>query len=130
LRSLIVWLVLLAVPFQGFAAAAALPCAPATLAVTVHAHQAPGAMHDHGAMMHHGHGGHAAAASAHHDGPGHHAGAKCGSCAACWVGAAMMPAIAALGLQPASSATIPFAAGHLPAYHPSLPDRPPRSSLA
>ena len=118
IRSLIVWLVLLAVPFQGFAAAAALPCAPS------------GAMHDHAAMVHQGHHVADAAGAVHHDGPGHHAGTKCGSCAACWAGAAMAPAIAVPGMPQPASVTIPFDAGPVPTFHPSLPERPPRSARA
>lgn len=42
----------------------------------------------------------------------------------------MAPAIAAIGVQQAASATIPFHAGHVPSVHPSLPERPPRSARA
>jgi hypothetical protein len=115
-RSLILWLALLAVPFQGFAAAAMLPCAPAAGA---HAMQMT-------AGAHHGH-----AASDSGAGHGHHAGAKCGTCAACCIGAAMAsaPALAVASIAP-QSVSIPFYAGHLPTVHPTLPERPPRPSLA
>jgi hypothetical protein len=129
-RSLILWLALLAVPFQGFAAAAMLPCAPAAGA---HAMQmTAGAHHDHAAMLKHARqeqGGHAASDSG--AGHGHHAGAKCGTCAACCIGAAMAsaPDLAVASIAP-QSVSIPFHAGHLPTVHPTLPERPPRPSLA
>lgn len=127
IRSLIVWLVLLALPFQGLAAAAAMPCAALARTAPAQPAQAGAAMHRHAAMLHHGHATPGAASDGHHAGPDHHAGAKCGSCSACWVGAAMACAGAAIGAQQAPSATIPFDAGHLPSVHPRLPDRPPRS---
>lgn len=130
IRSLIVWLVLLALPFQGFAAAAAMPCAALTRAASAQPAQAGAVMHRHAAMLHHGHAKPAAAGAGHHAGTDHHAGAKCGSCAACWVGAAMAGASAAIGAQQAPSATIPFDAGHLPSVHPRLPERPPRPLIA
>jgi hypothetical protein len=103
---------LLTLPFQGFAAATMLPCAPAMPA------------HDHAAMMHHG-------ADMRHD-PGtlHHE-AKCGNCAACCPGAAMAPASPLNPpLAPAPLAFTPFAPGHLQSVDPSLPERPPRTSRA
>jgi hypothetical protein len=122
-RSLILWLALLAVPFQGFAAAAMLPCAP-----PAHAHGAAG--HGHPAL--HQHAAHDADADADAAaGHGHHAGAKCGTCAACCVGAAIappsLPAVASIAPQ---SLSIPFDIGYLPSVHPTLPDRPPCSSPA
>jgi hypothetical protein len=129
-RSLILWLALLAVPFQGFAAATMLPCAPATSAPQANGHGTQAAGHGHAAMhKHNAPAGHAASDSgaAH----GHHASAKCGSCAACCIGAAMAPAptLAVASIAP-QSVSIPFDAGHLPAVHPTLPERPPKSSLA
>src|SRR3954464_14015629 len=118
-------LVLLAVPFQGFAAAAMLPCGPHH-----HAQHLPdAAQRDHTAMpQHHAH---AAAAP---DAPakqGHHTSAKCGSCAACCIGAAIAPTTGlALAADARQSVAIPFDAARLPSVHPTLPERPPRSSLA
>jgi hypothetical protein len=132
-RSLILWLALLAVPFQGFAAATMLPCAPATNRSAADAHgmqAADGAGHGHAAMHKHAAAaGHAASDSG--AGQGHHASAKCGTCAACCIGAAMAPAptLAVASIAP-QSVSIPFDAGHLPTVHPTLPERPPRSSLA
>ena len=140
LRTVIVWLVLLAVPFQGFAAAAMLGCAgghlPAPVVTTVatpaadlHAQHAMHAMHamDDGASH--------AAATAHDGGDGHgmqhHGSAKCGACAACSIGAAMAPAPAlALAVHAPPLLAVPFAAGHVPSVDLALPERPPRLSLA
>lgn len=121
------WLMLLAVPFQGFAAATMLPCAPAT-AAPAHQHVLDAAAHQHHhAAMQHDQAGADHGAKAH----GQHGDAKCGSCAACCIGAALAPAPAA-GLGPAApqSVSIPFDAGPLPSVHPTLPERPPRPLLA
>jgi hypothetical protein len=62
-RSFIVWLMLLALPFQGYAAASMMLCAPAAPAPLMEMDQ-PG--HDHAAMMaalHAGHGYHGAASA-------------------------------------------------------------------
>ena len=140
-RTLLVWLLLLALPFQGLASAAMLPCAagmPAP-AVAMAVAMTPamamdGAAHDHAAMLK------ATAARAqdgHCDaGPngGHHGGeAKscAASCAACCVGAAMAPAMPpALALTPSHFISIPFRAGHVPSVDLALPDRPPRTAFA
>jgi hypothetical protein len=126
-RTLIVWLTLLAVPFQGFASAAMLPCAPAAPAPALHA------VHEHHHM-------HATTAQqrddvthGHHDHAGKHAGhhSKCGNCAACCVGAAIAPPPMAVGSpNGAPERAIPFHAGHVPSVDLDLPERPPRIALA
>jgi hypothetical protein len=128
IRTLIVWLTLLAVPFQGFASAAMLPCAPAAPAPAMQAghehhqmHAVAVQKHDHAAMQHHG------------DSAGKHAGhdAKCGNCAACCVGAALAPpAIAALAPNSAPKHAAPIHAGHVPSVDLDLPERPPRTESA
>jgi hypothetical protein len=62
---------------------------------------------------------------AHEDHAGEHAKGKCGTCAACNVGAAMAPCLPALALAAPSTFSIPFRAGHLPSVDPVLPERPP-----
>jgi hypothetical protein len=129
------WLLMLALPFQGVAAAGMLPCAPAATQLT-QLITAPAA-HDHAAMM-----AAAAPADAHcamqampaepagcHDGDARHGK---GSCASCCVGAAMAPAALPLLPAPASpdSISIPFRAGHVPSVDPTLLERPPRARLA
>ena len=136
LRTLIVWLVLLAVPFQGFASAAMLGCASGH---ATPAKQMPGAASGHAAHgQHHavadGHGAHAKAAAGQHDGQhtmNQHGSAKCGACSACSIGAAMAPAAAlALAVHAPAALTVPFALERLPAVDLALPERPPRFFLA
>ena len=139
-RSFLVWLLLLALPFQGVASARMLPCAPTP---AVQAAPAPMGMagHDHAAMLRA-----AASADIHcagaataqpgdchdghdsQDGAGH--GGK-GSCASCCVGAAMAPALSLrLALARPDFIAIPFRAGHVPTVDPVLPERPPRTIAA
>lgn len=131
LRTLIVWLVLLALPFQGFAAAAVQPCdgiAVPGAAPAIHSMAGAGMQHDHASMHHHASMQHASQDAHHH---ASHAAAKCGCCPACVAGPALAPAaLAHVALQSVPSAAIPFDAGRLPSIHPSLPERPPRTVLA
>lgn len=145
------WLLLLALPFQGVAAAGMLPCAPpaAVHAVNLHAVDAPMAGHGHAAAAagadnsdaHCAMQATSAAASDAasdaassgtpdcHDGNAHHGK---GSCASCCVGAAMAPAAVPTPLAPATpdSSSIPFRAGHVPSVDPTLLERPPRARRA
>ena len=135
-RSLLVWLLLLALPFQGFAAAGMLARGP-SMSMPMHekadAHAATPmtkAMQTHGGHC----AGHAQQAGQKHDATpqqnGHHGG-KAGACADCCAGAAMAPAVLpALVLAPPHFISIPFRAGHVPSVDPALPERPPRTALA
>jgi hypothetical protein len=130
LRSLMLWLVLLAVPFQGFAAATMLPCAPSQAHVVAAVANGGHAMHhagEHAAMRH-------GASHGEHDGSAshqHHAHGKCASCAACCIGAALAPApLATFALAAPASLSVPFRGGHIPSVHPPVPERPPSASLA
>jgi hypothetical protein len=134
-KSFVVWFLLLAVPFQGFASATMLFCAP--IQAPASRMQAAAADHDHAAMMaeHHG-AGHQAAmtddasdqaadpASAQHDG------GKCTTCAACCVGASMAPS-QPIGLAAGTPhrVTAPFVPAFIPAVERSLLERPPQGSL-
>lgn len=114
LRSLLLWLMLLAVPFQGYAAAA-MPCAPA---ITAAAHAAT---HDHAAMLASQH------ASAHEAGKPAHHGGKCGNAAACCSAAALAPPLPSVAAPlPDGSAAIPFAADWHASVHLAQPERPPQ----
>lgn len=133
-RSLLLCFLMLALPFQAFAAASMLPRVAQT-AAAVHAasagelppcHQQMARDHKASALKP------VPAGDAHN---GQHAGkhdrAKCGSCAACCVGAAMASSLpAALALAPPATDSIPFRAGHLPSVDPVLPERPPSTRLA
>ena len=117
---------LLALPFQAFASASMRPLAvrPAASAHAAMAAQLP--------PCHHGAAMAATVDGKDHDGDaGQHAKGKCGSCAACCVGAALAScAAAALALAPSRFDSIPFRAGYLPSVDPVLPERPPSTFSA
>lgn len=126
LRTLIVWLVLLAVPFQGFASAAMPGCASNHAMPAPHTAEAAPAHAMHGAA----HAMPAAMDDGQH-GMDHHGSAKCGACSACSIGAAMAPAaMLALAVHAPPALTVPFTLDRLPAVDLALPERPPRFILA
>ncbi|QJE02746.1 hypothetical protein HH212_24340 [Massilia forsythiae] len=140
-RSLLVWLLLLALPFQGVAAARMLPCvadgigARTAMAAPAHATMAHDASASARASCHDASGAQSAARGQPHDGAASHDGAKshpgASHCAACCIGAAMASALPPLPAMPSPpSASIPFRAGHVPSVDPALPERPPRTALA
>lgn len=124
LRSLIVWLLMLALPWQGVAAAAMVACAPA--------HQNPVQV-----RMQHAAGQppcHEAAATPDTDDGGartpHGTAAKCANCAACGI-AAMLPAsFPPLAALPPPAVSFAAAESAPPAVHLAQPERPPRPRLA
>lgn len=139
-KSLIVWFLLLAVPFQGFASATMLFCAPmqspaaltrvSVAAAPAHDHQAMLAMqaagHDHHGQEVHATGHHAPGASS----AGHHDSGKCNACAACCFGASMAPSSSArLAVEMQHFAAAPFDTGFIPTVALALPERPPQASL-
>jgi len=127
LRSLFVWLLLLALPFQGVAAARMLPSLGAgKVNVTVAVRAAP-AMHPCHEMGPAAAVKHVAAANAGtRTADKHTAGKHHGSCADCCIAVAPIPArIVPPAFAPPSIA-IPFDAGHVPSVDPALPERPPR----
>jgi len=148
-RSIVVWLMLLALPVQGFASATMMPCADGMHGAASAATAAP-PQHDHAAMLaaaagaHDGvaaaspYGDHAAAATAgitpmqnHHDhAVGGHGSLKCGG-AACCAGVALAPCMPSLlPALPGASAPISMYAGFLPAVDPEHPERPPQGQHA
>lgn len=129
LRAFLLWAVMLAVPFQGYAAASMAFCAmqeqPAVAAASSHGDAHAGS-HDHGAHQH------LAATDSHakddgHDGHDHTSGTahKCGTCGACHAVAltSALPVLEAHGLPPADLAE-PSSA--IATVSPSVPDKPPR----
>ncbi len=118
-RLLLVCYLLLALPFQAFAAASMrLPIAGVSSVAVAKADLPP--CHQQMAKAAAAHGGHA---EAHAD---NHTKSDCGSCGACYVGAAMAPSLPATPAPaPPSTASIPFRAGYLPSVDPVLPERPP-----
>nr|WP_214694202.1 hypothetical protein [Variovorax paradoxus] len=132
-RAILLWLMMLAVPFQGYAAAAMAFCAPGpaqTSAGVAHDHS----QHDHAAPQGAGH---------HHvdvsgdDGEDHHVAQsaqddpsdtfhKCGNCAACH-SVGMMPTLGTSLLHglPQADLAEPFLA--MATVSPRVPHRPPRA---
>jgi len=118
LRSLFVWLLLLALPVQGVAAAARmLPSVAATTA----AHATPAAQHCHDM---------APAAQAGKTASEHHPDKHHGVCADCCIAAAPVPAAFVPPACAPPSVAIPFRASHLASVDLSLPERPPRPFVA
>jgi hypothetical protein len=129
---------LLAVPFQGFASATMLLCAPSTGSPATHQSAAiDGARHDHGATVSKhslAHAHHVMAADGVHSADGsaadHHAGGKCNSCAACCLGISMAPSVSPeLAVQAVHSESIPFDSGYYPTVDLAFPERPPLNFL-
>ena len=126
LRPLIVWLLLLAVPIQGMAAAAMAACAPAhgmPAAVAPVRVQAPlPPCHETAAQEQ---------AAAQETPAPHDKAAKCGTCSACGIANAVLPArLPVIGTGAPVGIASPFTAGHLPSVHLAQPERPPRPRLA
>jgi hypothetical protein len=118
LRTLFVWLLLLALPFQGVAAARMLPSAgvPHTMA-SVPAAAAAKSCHD----------AHPAAADHHQD---KHKAKYHSACADCCIVVAPVPAPLVPPAFAPPSWAIPFRVGHVPSVDPVLPERPPRLPIA
>jgi hypothetical protein len=129
LRRAFVWLLLLAIPFQGIASAGMLACTHAAkqhssvTAVSAPHGMAAGADHCHDA------GPQVTKATDH--APTDHDQERCSACAACCIGAAMAgaPTIPAAP-QTLSTRLIEAATGRPEAVDLALPERPPRFPLA
>lgn len=145
LRLFIAWLLLLALPLQGVAAATVLQCGPAQRALATVAGQEVAALHESGHAVRHGHAGGPSAPSHHaqadhdahamnatsaadHGAPGEAAdGHGCFACAA----ACHAPALAGdpprIDLPPAPQrhADAPFQG--FESRPPPVPDKPPRA---
>lgn len=128
-RTWLVWLMLLAIPLQGFAAASSLLC------------DAPGkpVASRVGANMHEGHCAgpdsappdSAAPDTAAPDSAAAGSPAKCSNCAFCCVGMAIAPAVGvAAEARPLASEPIAYAAMHVTAHIPGGLERPPHSPIA
>jgi hypothetical protein len=124
LRSLIVWLLMLALPWQGAAAAAMLACGPAQQQQQQHQRHDGARPPCHESAM--------AAHSVDKQEKQAHAGsAKCAHCAACSIGAVALPAsLPPLAVHARPVAAHPGADSRLPSVHLAQPERPPRPRLA
>ena len=130
-RAILLWLMMLAVPFQGYAAAAMAFCGPEpahSSADVTHDHS----QHDHGAQDagHH----HASASNDgnadHHDALGAHdesgTSHKCGNCAACH-SVGMMPTLGTPILRDLPQADLAEPLRAMATVSPSVPHKPPRA---
>lgn len=142
LRTALMWLLLLALPLQGFAAATMLNCGPNHHRLLVAATAEPNGGHGHSAVGQHQHV--TGVADDHHqsvsDGgandlpPAHHLDkltkVKCSACAACCMGAALPTAALAIASVPPAMTTASFVSTpHVDFLSDGL-DRPPRLLLA
>jgi hypothetical protein len=128
LKVLIVWMILLAVPLQGFASATMSLCAPSSAAAQ-HDHDHESMADDADASGAHAHGEDAGPdmQTDHHPATHHHT-AKCTTCSTCGSCASMVPSfIAVLPVSASPSITVPFDQGILPSVYLALPERPPRA---
>jgi hypothetical protein len=120
LRSLFVWLLMLALPVQGLAAARMLPSASAPAAMTAAHLAAPAAHHCHDMP----------AATAAKAAGGDHRDKHHGACPGCCVAVALTSAPLVPPAFAPPSFAIPFRAGHVASVDPVLPERPPRRRAA
>lgn len=123
LRSFVVWLMLLALPYQGYASAQMLLCVvPAQASGHAMTMQMPSGPHDHAAML--------AAQARHDDGAGTHTTMKCSGSACCAAAAPMLALQVADPALPLASRVIPFYSDFLPAVDLAHPERPPQGHYA
>jgi hypothetical protein len=140
-RSLLIWLMVLALPAQGFAASVMQHCAPvgppvhsvATLALSTDGHdhvhagglpghdlalqaQGPEGMTTDGAYLAHG----KATTDA----------GKCSACAACCPAVGMPPSVSPIPTPPAQTQALQLSFIEVDSYVPGGLDRPPRTLLA
>ena len=129
LRILFAWLLMAALPMQGFAAASMLFCG---MGAQHHSAPAADAPHDHAAML-----GQSAVAHAHTEATGATHGAlpntqnnkqhKCSICAACCNGAALIGLQQSLAVSPAAQAELAEPLVLIHTIPSPVPDKPPRA---
>lgn len=132
LRAILLWLMMLAVPFQGYAAAAMTFCAPEPT------HASSGGVHDHSRHDHdtqgaeHPHADVSSDDSAdHHDASGAHDDSsdtshKCGNCASCH-SVGMTPTLDTPILRGLPQADLAEPLRVIATVSPSVPHKPPRA---
>lgn len=133
-RTLMIWLMLLALPLQGFAAAFMPFCE--SVGSSVHSvdlvslfDHATAQNHEHAVVgEHHDHANHHAIS--HHEGGTLHSDAKCGTCAACCVGATMLSSdIVKLSFRPSIAERLSVALIFPLSIILATPERPPQISF-
>ena len=119
-RSFVVWLMLLALPYQGYASAQMQLCAvPATGAAAAMNMVMPDGPHDHAAML----------AAHKSDKANPHTNMKCSGSACCAAAAPLLTLAIPAPLLP-SVAVVPFYSDFLPAVDLAHPERPPQGAHA
>lgn len=119
-RSFVVWLMLLALPYQGYASAQMLLCASVAPATAVKMNM-PAGPHDHAAML---------AAQKHDSGKSNpHTNMKCSGSACCSAVAPLLALAIPKPLLP-SVAAVPSYSDFLPAVDLAHPERPPQGQRA
>ncbi len=137
LKAALVWLVMLAIPAQGFAAATMLFCGPmhermGAGTASAHAHSngvEPGHDH-HAAPMERAAGAGLSDATFDPERSGEFAKSTCSACANCCVGTALVAVSASLPLIDAASEPVVSIVPHSIGFVTDGPKRPPRSSDA
>jgi hypothetical protein len=133
LRLMLLCLMAVALPVQGFAATGALHCG------AMHERMQVNSVHHHDDGAAHPHDGHhatspapAAASDVGHDDGAARAGGffKCSACAACCVGLGLPAGTITLPQAPAQSPAPSLAADAVASFLTSGPERPPRTDLA
>jgi len=141
LRSLFVWLMALALPLQGMAAAGMQACGPmherTGSAASASAAHVPG--HEHAQFSHSAHAAHstdhgdahpAAADLSPEDSELPAAGHQCGACASCCPAVALPSEVAFALASGAGAVVIPAAPARVASFVPPGFERPPRAILA
>ena len=130
-RTFIVWLMLLALPYQGYASASMMLCAPTAPATTTGHMDMPAGPHDHAAMMAAMQDHDRQQASADQSGhAGHsHGGIKCGGAACCVAGAPFLAQTMVVPVLPVASSAIPFHSEFPRAVDLAHPERPPQGNF-
>jgi hypothetical protein len=120
-RSFVVWLMLLALPYQGYASAQMQLCvAPATTGTAAVMNMAmPDGPHDHAAML----------AAQKSDKANPHTNMKCSGSACCAAAVPLLALAIPAPLLP-SAAIVPFYSDFLPAVDLAHPERPPQGRCA
>ena len=149
IRSALLWLIAVALPLHGAAAATMIACGPAHHGAAVAAAAQPAAAashgHEHGAAPHagHGHGPHAhspahgdhgMASQAADDAPDANSSqagtSTCSVCASCCTAAALPPSLISIDPHPHADDMQPGLQAHTAVFMTDGPERPPRHLLA
>ena len=133
-KTFVLWLMMLATPIQGFAAATMMLCEPMHQQMAfAEQDESMHEMHRHADnTLGHATGNSASDSSnAAHDHDNHHSAGKCNMCSACCMLVAMTaPEFQSVSQLPISSQVIPFFSTALRGFVPESLERPPRNTLA